>query len=296
MKKLLTNIVIVAALVITVDVLVGVVTKRLIHDLPDSSVLEADIVQAMENKKADILILGSSKAKHSFVPQIFTSDLHLSAYNAGCDGHDVVYASLVFDSFLQRCQPKIVVVGLWNSMLDGSWRNNSINNCKTLYNINESYTSWVDKHEDWTTRMKMQSNIYRFNSSLVWIGKSYNKGDQHSDGYSPLYEVPKEMSDVEFKGFKADDTEVNQLKHIIAQCNKKGIKIYIILAPDHEIDNAMRKWVADFCKKEGVWFHDYTYEKTIYPEITNFSDAGHLSDKGAQLFTKLFIANIQKGK
>ena len=294
MKKIFINTVIIAALLVAADLMVGLVAKKLITNLPDSTILESDIVQSMQNKQADILILGSSKAKHSFVPQLFTDSLHLSAYNAGCDGHDVIYASLVLESWLERCQPKIVVLGLWNSMLDGSWRANSVNDCKTLYGINQLYTQWVDTKEPLTTRIKMTSNIYRFNSSMVWLIKSYRNGDQHSDGYSPLFEVPKKMTDTPFEGFKPDEVEVAQLKHIIALCREKGIKLYMALAPDHEIDAAMRRWVADFCKSEGVWFRDYTFEKSVYPEITNFSDAGHLSDKGAQIFTRIFISDMRK--
>ena len=102
------------------------------------------------------------------------------------------------------------------------------------------------------------------------------------------------MTDTPFEGFKPDEVEVAQLKHIITLCHEKGIKLYMALAPDHEIDAAMRRWVADFCKSEGVWFRDYTFEKSVYPEITNFSDAGHLSDKGAQIFTRIFISDMRK--
>ena len=223
MKKIFINTVIIAALLVAADLMVGLVAKKLITNLPDSTILESDIVQSMQNKQADILILGSSKAKHSFVPQLFTDSLHLSAYNAGCDGHDVIYASLVLESWLERCQPKIVVLGLWNSMLDGSWRANSVNDCKTLYGINQPYTQWVDTKEPLTTRIKMTSNIYRFNSSMVWLMKSYRNGDQHSDGYSPLFEVPKKMTDTPFEGFKPDEVEVAQLKHIIALCRDVDI-------------------------------------------------------------------------
>lgn len=292
MKRFFINIIVIATLLAVADLMVGVVAKRVIANLPDSAILEADIVQSLNKKKADILILGSSKAKHSFVPRLFSDSLHLTAYNAGCDGHDVIYASLVLESFLERCQPKIVVLGLWNSMLDGSWHANSINNCKSLYKANRPYTEWVNSHEPLSTRIKMQSNIYRLNSSMVWMLKSYAKGDQHSDGYAPLYEVPKKMSDTMISGFKPDSVEEATLKRIINLCHRKGIKLYIALAPDHEIDNGMRKWVADFCKINRLWFHDYTFEKSIQPEITNFSDAGHLSDKGAHAFTRIFISHM----
>lgn len=292
MKKLILRFFIITALLIASDYLVGKVAERWIDQLPDSGILEADIVQSMQHKSADVLILGSSKSKHSFVPSIFSDSLHLTAYNAGYDGHDVIYASLVLESFLERCRPKIVILGIWNSMLDGSWHSNSIHNCKTIYGSNQPYTTWVDHNESWATRLKMQSHIYRLNSAMVWMLKSYRIGNRITDGYSPLYDGVKEMHDTPFEGFTPNDEEVAQLMHIIQLCHKHHIRLYITLAPDHEIDHGMRAWIANFCKKQNVWFHDFTFEPTIYPNPSNFADAGHLSHQGAQIFTRLFISHI----
>ena len=59
MKKIFINTVIIAALLVAADLMVGLVAKKLITNLPDSTILESDIVQSMQNKQADILILGS---------------------------------------------------------------------------------------------------------------------------------------------------------------------------------------------------------------------------------------------
>ncbi|MGM9870045.1 MAG: hypothetical protein ACI30R_10545 [Sodaliphilus sp.] len=292
MKKLILQFFIIIALLTGADFLVGLLSERWVERLPDSGVLESDIIQSLQHKSADVLILGSSKSKHSFVPSIFTDSLHLTAYNAGYDGHDVIYASLVLESFLERCRPKIVILGIWNSMINGSWHSNSIHNCKPLYGINHPYTDWVDHNESWTTKLKMQSHIYRINSSMVWMLKSYRIGNRNTDGYSPLYEEVSNMKDTPFEGFNPDIKEVERLKHIIQLCRKNGIRLYITLAPDHEIDNGMRAWIAQFCKKQNVWFQDFTFEPTIYPNPSNFADAGHLSHQGAQIFTRLFISHI----
>lgn len=292
MKKLILQFFFIIALLISADTLIGVLSEQWIERLPDSGILEADMVQSLQHKSADVLILGSSKAKHSFVPSIFSQSMHLKAYNAGYDGHDVIYASLVLESFLERCHPKIVVLGIWNSMLDGSWHSNSIHNCKSLYGVSDRYTDWVECHEPWSTRLKMQSHLYRINSAMVWMLKSYRIGNRNTDGYSPLYEEVKEMKDTPLEGFIPDEEEVAQLKHIIQLCRKHHIQLYITLVPDHEIDNGMRAWIANFCKQQNVWYRDFTFEPTVYPYASNFADAGHLSHQGAQIFTRLFISHI----
>ena len=59
---------------------------------PEVGTLQADAYHAMFKKKADVLIIGSSRARHTFSPSLITDSTGLTAYNAGYDGHGMNYS------------------------------------------------------------------------------------------------------------------------------------------------------------------------------------------------------------
>ena len=66
MRKWILSIMAVAAMVIAADLAVGMAGDALMWRMPDSGTFESDLNQALNHKRADVLILGSSKAKHHY--------------------------------------------------------------------------------------------------------------------------------------------------------------------------------------------------------------------------------------
>ena len=52
----------------------------------------------IDSTSAEIIILGSSRANHSYVPEIFESRLSYSCYNAGRDGNFILYNYAIFNA------------------------------------------------------------------------------------------------------------------------------------------------------------------------------------------------------
>ena len=55
---------------------------------------------AIDSTIADILIFGSSRANHSYVPEIFEDKLHYTFYNTGRDGNFILYNYAIFKAII----------------------------------------------------------------------------------------------------------------------------------------------------------------------------------------------------
>ena len=68
------------------------------------------LTYTIDSTTADIIVLGSSRAKHSYVPEIFESNLNLTCFNAGRDGTEHVLISYAqFKAVTARYNPTIVI-------------------------------------------------------------------------------------------------------------------------------------------------------------------------------------------
>ena len=129
MKKRIGFILIIIGIVVGADLLVGAVTGKLIKEVPDVGVNQTNTAQALFSRTADILILGSSRANHSFDCKVLEDSLGMSCYNAGRDGQNMAYDAMVFFSYMERHKPKMVILDIASAMLDASW----FDNLKEMY-------------------------------------------------------------------------------------------------------------------------------------------------------------------
>ena len=58
---------------------------------------------------ANILIFGSSRAAHHYVPSILSDSLDMSCYNCGLDGNGIIYGYGKLKTITARYYPKIVL-------------------------------------------------------------------------------------------------------------------------------------------------------------------------------------------
>ncbi len=65
---------------------------------------------AIDSTTADILVFGSSRANHHYVPEVFEDSLKMSFYNTGRDGNFLLYNTAIFKAIIKRHKPKIVIL------------------------------------------------------------------------------------------------------------------------------------------------------------------------------------------
>ena len=88
---------------------------------------------------ANILIFGSSRAAHHYVPSILSDSLDMSCYNCGLDGNGIIYGYGKLKTITARYYPKIVIldISLHSICLQTTIANTWLP-CGRIINIRES--------------------------------------------------------------------------------------------------------------------------------------------------------------
>ena len=107
MKKYLLHILLFFAFVAVVDVSVGSFGRYLQGHAKGGSTRQFD--DLVMKDQHDVLILGSSRARHHYDTPFLSDTLGLDVYNAGYDGNGVVLAVGILKMVLNRYCPKLVI-------------------------------------------------------------------------------------------------------------------------------------------------------------------------------------------
>ena len=295
MKKAIYITLITLGIIVGCDLLIGAVSRKLVMAAPDAGLNQTNTAQALFNKKADVLVLGSSRANHHYVSSMFKDSLGLSCYNAGRDGHDILYAYMIFQSFLERNTPKMVVVDIASSMMDGSWiQNNKDMTC--FYGASKVVTDVLDKDGlKGFDKVKMLSNLYRYNNTLEWIATAYLSNWGEGDGYFPMPVTNNGMKKQVGKDrkFTPHPKCLAYLDDIVKTCKEKNIQLILCVSPSLSYSmHGLNDWMMEYGKQQQIKTLDFTGDTTYVDHPDLFFDATHLNDLGARAFTKHFLNNV----
>lgn len=255
---------------------------------------------AIEKTTADILIFGSSRAYHQYIPTIIEDKLKQSCYNTGSPGQFLLYNYATFKAISKRYTPKVMILDV--SPGDLGVDKDSYDRLSFLlpyYKKHPEIRPIVDLKSPFE-KFKLLSSIYPFNSSLLMIagGNSeyFKKRTTDIKGYKPLYGTwnsPIKTSISE--PYQLDSVKINFLKSIIEDCHHEGIKLFVICSPTYiqyvKTDYSISV-IEKIAKETNTAFMDFTDDTffTTRPEL--FDDPDHLNNSGAVIFTKRVIDSI----
>lgn len=295
MKRVLINILIILAIVVACDLVAGFIGNKMLLSTPDVGTLQTDAYQAMFKKNADVLILGSSRARHSYEPRMITDSTGLTAYNAGIDGHGMNYALIVLQSFLERCKPKVVVLDVCAAMVTDEWLNNSIDDVKQFYGLNTPLTKYVNDLGTWQLKTKLHSNLYRLNSTITWMAKARALPTRICDGYEPQFGNLTDTATINFTNFQTNDIQVKCFDEIIETCKNNNIELLVYIAPSLEVTAKFQTWMNDYCKNHSIVLKDYGCSPLFFNSRNKyFNDSDHLNEDGAKILTNILIQNLKE--
>jgi hypothetical protein len=295
MKKKISFIVLIVAILIVSDAIVGAISRKLIVNAPDVGLNQTNTLQALFHQKADILILGSSRANHSFDSRIITKETGLSCFNAGRDGMEILYDLTVLRCYMKRYVPKIVVLDVNESMIDGSWAG-TIKEINSCFGLSPIIDSTLEAHDSWQDRMKLHSNIYRYNKSWEWLLKAYMSTPKEClYGYFPM----KEKNNATFhfirdnKKLVPGKEDLVYLNQLISLCKENGVKIIITYVPTLILNaEGAPSFLRKYCAQQHIRLMDYSENKKYYLHPEYFYDMTHLNEKGAEVFSNDFASNL----
>jgi len=250
---------------------------------------------AMDSTTADILVFGSSRANHHYVPEVFEDSLKMSFYNTGRDGNFLLFNYAVFQSVLKRYNPKIIILDINPENL--YYNKDDYDRLSSLlpyYNDHPEIQSIVKMRGPYE-KYKLLSAIYPFNSSLLTIvigNLEYNKirkGD--NKGYVPSYNQMKDtiVTTVPKPNSILDTTALAALASIANTCKANHIRLLLIHSPwyVHADKIESSKILNQLASKYGAEFLDFSNDSLFMKNPSWFKDKNHLNNTGATKFSAI---------
>lgn len=252
--------------------------------------------------KADVIIVGSSRAEHHYIPSILSDSLGLSCFNMGSGGQNIYYQYGVVKSLMDRYTPQIILLDIIpiDYCITGETHNTEKLAALLPFYRDVSGVREVIELRGPLEKYKLISRSYPYNSQISNIIYSYvRKGDNSGlvlAGYIPL---KGEMKDYQTISNLQTDYELDPMKALYLNklkdlCRLKGVKLIMLYSPvfygKYDESDLLLKDVAD---KANIDFWSYKTYTPIITDVTLFNDGYHLNNKGAQEYTSLISANLR---
>lgn len=289
MKQFLIRIFIFACCLFAIDALAGVIFPNLVANAKGGDNWRNNYI--CNETKEEILIFGSSRAIHHYNPNIISDSLKMSCYNCGQDGNGIILNFARYNLILQRHAPQIIVYDVLPifDLLSGDDNHKYLKWLKAYYDrkdIPQIFES-VDK----TEKIKMMSNLYRYNSSFVQIVSDCIHPLQSSGkkGFRPLYGEMDRMK-ISKKELNDDTTVYDNLK--LSYINKfihanKNVKVIFVISPTWDgMDSSQYSPIQKICNDNGLLFINFADDQKYIHNYKYFKDGSHLNAVGADEFTK----------
>lgn len=298
MKKYLLKIVLFFGVVAVMDAGFGLACEWLQTHAKGGrmkSVRQTALVQ-----ESDIVVMGSSRAHHHYVPSILTDSLGLSVCNAGVDGNGIVLASGLYNMMVKRYTPKVIIYDV-EPAFDINVYAEDGNNTR--------YIGWLrpyfaDKQVreiitavDTSERYKNLSGMFRYNSKIVDLLKDQLvMSDYAKDGLAPLKGEMVSEPKIQEKSIAAvqDTLKLKMMEEFVSQVSRSDTRLIMLASPRYgamssEVFNPIKK----ICDRYGVEFWDF-YTDPQFQKMGYFKEPMHLNEKGSIVYTSVLCKKIKK--
>ncbi|MDO5446786.1 MAG: hypothetical protein Q4F34_03300 [Prevotellaceae bacterium] len=293
MKRLFRNLLIFACAVVLIDVCFGFVCNYL-HDNATSGGT-AKRVYVAKKSTDDIIMFGSSRMLHHYVPQMFEDSLGMTCFNAGEDGCGIIVAYGYLQMLMKRHTPRLIVYDVFPDYdLREDDKSKYLTLLKPFYqdpDVRQIIYS-VSSNE----RFKMLSSLYRYNSRMpALLAANIGGSTEYHNGYEPLSGVMDYETDIPtIKPMKEDTLKLRLFKDFITLCRHHNVPILFCVSPTYkgfktnEYDN-----MRQLCEGEYTYFWNFFDCDSIVNDRSLFQDQYHLNAVGASKFTSIVVNRLK---
>ncbi len=264
----------------------------------------------------DIVIIGSSRAAHHYIPKIMEEKLKKSVFNCGMDACFFLYQTAVIDCILNHYSPQLIIWDIRKpSELDSGIRESKdlakLSKFNCYYDSNQ-YVNNLIQLKSRFEKYKMHSKLYRYNTCVNLSVYRTALSNYHTvflesnerfkrKGYQPLYGIDKTLQKpkqvVHIKNIYYQKN-VELFKHVLELCSQKNVPLVISFSPifqdNRAFDTIQYKKLFEVANEYSVPIIDFYHHPDFMSDPSLFKDFGHLNDNGAKLFTKLFCDELEK--
>ena len=295
MKKFILNIFLFFCLVAVVDVTVGksfgCLQSKVAHGRTGSE------YYVCKTSNEDIIIMGSSRASHHYIPSVISAGLGMSCYNGGQDGNGIVLQNGRWKMISGRYKPKLIIYDVEKAFdLDINDNTRYIDRLKPFSGDKRvrDYVASLFPVE----RIKMCSKLYCYNYKFLEIlSDCIRRGDDNS-GYLPLnghirQEIVQHSASRPLSEVVVDEIKLKCLRELVESTQAEGVQLVFVSSPYWGGKNVDLSAVVSIAEEYGVPFLDYT-ESEICNNPDFFADSMHLNADGALAFTLDLINKLHE--
>ena len=215
-------------------------------------------------QEADVVIMGSSRAHHHYVPSIISDSLNVTAYNAGVNGNGIVLATGLYEMMNKRYTPKVIIYDV-EPAFDINVYAEDGNNTRYIGWLRPYFSDPAVKQVvtrvDPSERYKNLSSMFRYNSRIMDLLKDQVvTSDYSKDGYAPLKGVMTKEPDWKPGGEtgQTDSLKLNMLEEFVEKLSKSDTRLIVMASPKYgAVSSEAFGPVKDICGRYGVEFWDY---------------------------------------
>ena len=252
--------------------------------------------------KDDILILGSSKADHHYVPSVFEDSLRLSCYNAGEMGCGIIPAYVRYKMEMERHKPVLLLYEVtpeYDYLIDDGYSRylGVIRPYALDRVVKQVYLDFSDRLE----RLRIISGMYRNNSCIVQNLKDIFKKADNYNGYEPLYGrlAPEGIVIGQENGVAAvsvDSLKLKYLEKLIEDTILDSVRLVFIISPTYLNcgDSGLYDPAIDLCLKYGVPIIDNKSCALFINDPNYYQDCIHLNNDGAIAYSRYVASQLKE--
>lgn len=295
-RTILARLAIILTLVAVIDFTLGLMLDRARNRCRQR---ESGLINVGRETRAEILILGSSRAKHHFDEVALSQAWNgRSVYNAGYSGQGLPFARVAFELIAQAKAPRLVIVDVMSFADDldrvhamDPWYTESAR-LRTMPGSDSSHDC-VTAKQDWRQSLPMSMATYRYAGKAMQTLK-----DRYHFGEAPRFEPIPAKASPDLHGpaeaKHAYPRHAFQLAALVDEIRATGANVVFTFSPfTRAADCSQLTLPAQAVAREkGVPFHVFRSDTVPgLDEPKHFSDHVHLNGEGARIFTR-HAANI----
>lgn len=248
---------------------------------------------AYNTETADIVIFGSSRASHHYIPSIISDTMSMSCVNLGEDGQGILYNYALFNMLMRNNTPRIVVYEFggfdWE---DGGYSGfHQLEALSPIYGNFDSVDSLINRSFGEYKTVVSILDMYRYNNKLHKIIKGDNNL-QGRLGYSPLYgsnvKSVNDVDDIDEPLISSD--KVEYLRRLTKECSDRGVLLIFVTSPSLSTSNAEMSTKILKGIDENVRYIRYDNHEFDY---CYFKDNTHLNHSGAEVYSSIFASDLK---
>ncbi|MBO7609341.1 MAG: hypothetical protein J6S96_03975 [Muribaculaceae bacterium] len=288
MKKFLTIIVAGFLIVTLLDQLIGRGLEKFFSSATVGE--QGHLNHVLKDVDAPILVFGTSKALHHYVPQVIVDSTGMECYNCGFEAQGIMTNYALIRCITQRYQPQLIIYDLdYHYDIEYAPYTNNVVNVRRMskLTIRDSLLNAIDP---WA-HLRMKSRIYPYNSALIELVLNRFQNSTYDNpeadrGYIPQHNVLDQDAIDNWNPPIATDTlRLNLIANLIERYHDRLI---FFSSPTYQHQPRLDQMYATVKKLAEP------YDVPIYvlgndsifmdkPEL--WDDIRHLNDDGARIYT-----------